>query len=164
VIKDVKTGESLCYAFIEFSEKKSAEDAYFKMENVLIDDRRIHVDFSQSVSKLHLEWIGKLFLLLTCHLSANIFSSSLLETRHLKAVKDTPRDLDKNRSSYTKKDVSLSIKDTHSYRHHRSPSDSRRHRSRSASPRHKSSYDRDVRRRRSPPSRSYERHRSRNYS
>ena len=25
--------------------------AYFKMDNVLIDDRRIHVDFSQSVSK-----------------------------------------------------------------------------------------------------------------
>lgn len=29
--------------------------AYFKMDNVLIDDRRIHVDFSQSVSKL--DWV-----------------------------------------------------------------------------------------------------------
>ncbi len=27
------------------------------MQNVLIDDRRIHVDFSQSVSKLHNAWI-----------------------------------------------------------------------------------------------------------
>ena len=30
--------------------------AYLKMDNVLIDDRRIHVDFSQSVSKLQAEW------------------------------------------------------------------------------------------------------------
>jgi peptidyl-prolyl cis-trans isomerase-like 4 len=28
-----------------------AEEAYLKMDNTLIDDRRIHVDFSQSVSK-----------------------------------------------------------------------------------------------------------------
>ncbi|ESP02173.1 hypothetical protein LOTGIDRAFT_64187, partial [Lottia gigantea] len=52
VIKDQKTGESLQYAFIEFDETNSCENAYFKMDNVLIDDRRIHVDFSQSVSKL----------------------------------------------------------------------------------------------------------------
>lgn len=30
---------------------EECENAYFKMDNVLIDDRRIHVDFSQSVSK-----------------------------------------------------------------------------------------------------------------
>lgn len=29
------------------------------MQSVLIDDRRIHVDFSQSVSKLHKDWIAK---------------------------------------------------------------------------------------------------------
>lgn len=29
------------------------------MQSVLIDDRRIHVDFSQSVSKLHKDWITK---------------------------------------------------------------------------------------------------------
>ena len=29
------------------------------MQSVLIDDRRIHVDFSQSVSKLHKDWISK---------------------------------------------------------------------------------------------------------
>lgn len=53
VIKDKKTGESLQYAFIEFEREEDCEAAYFKMDNVLIDDRRIHVDFSQSVSKLY---------------------------------------------------------------------------------------------------------------
>ncbi|KAJ3679317.1 hypothetical protein LUZ60_017328 [Juncus effusus] len=52
IIRDYKTGDSLCYAFIEFEDKESCERAYFKMDNVLIDDRRIHVDFSQSVAKL----------------------------------------------------------------------------------------------------------------
>ena len=52
VIKDQKSGESLQYAFIEFEKPEQCEDAFFKMDNVLIDDRRIHVDFSQSVSKL----------------------------------------------------------------------------------------------------------------
>lgn len=57
VIKDKKTGDSLQYAFIEFENPKDCENAYFKMDNVLIDDRRIHVDFSQSVSKI--KWKGK---------------------------------------------------------------------------------------------------------
>ncbi|OWM86056.1 hypothetical protein CDL15_Pgr027282 [Punica granatum] len=52
IIRDFKTGDSLCYAFIEFETKESCEQAYFKMDNALIDDRRIHVDFSQSVAKL----------------------------------------------------------------------------------------------------------------
>ncbi|KAJ6810658.1 peptidyl-prolyl cis-trans isomerase CYP59 [Iris pallida] len=52
IIRDYKTGDSLCYAFIEFEDKDACERAYFKMDNTLIDDRRIHVDFSQSVSKL----------------------------------------------------------------------------------------------------------------
>ncbi|GAB4836636.1 cytochrome P450 monooxygenase 59 [Ancistrocladus abbreviatus] len=52
VIRDYKTGDSLCYAFIEFENKEACEQAYFKMDNALIDDRRIHVDFSQSVAKL----------------------------------------------------------------------------------------------------------------
>jgi len=51
IIRDWKTGDSLQYAFIEFKEKKSCEEAYFKMQDCLIDDRRIHVDFCQSVSK-----------------------------------------------------------------------------------------------------------------
>lgn len=52
VIRDAKTGDSLNYAFIEFDKREEAERAYVKMDNVLIDDRRIHVDFSQSGSKL----------------------------------------------------------------------------------------------------------------
>lgn len=52
IIKDQKTDESLQYGFIEFDRKEDCEKAYFKMDNVLIDDRRIHVDFSQSVSKI----------------------------------------------------------------------------------------------------------------
>eukprot|EP01134_Creolimax_fragrantissima_P002456 CFRG2456T1 len=52
IIRDRKTGDSLGYAFIEFDSSDQCEAAYLKMENVLIDDRRIHVDFSQSVSKL----------------------------------------------------------------------------------------------------------------
>ncbi|VUZ51273.1 unnamed protein product [Hymenolepis diminuta] len=53
VIHDKKTGNSLQYAFIEFANKEDCEEAFFKMDNVVIDDRRIHVDFSQSVAK---EW------------------------------------------------------------------------------------------------------------
>jgi len=46
IIKDWKTGASLGYAFIEFMSIESCEEAYFKMNNSLIDDRRIQVDFS----------------------------------------------------------------------------------------------------------------------
>lgn len=56
VIRDRKTGDSLQYAFIEFEDKSACEAAYFKMQDVLIDDRRIHIDFSQSVSKLSDAW------------------------------------------------------------------------------------------------------------
>jgi len=52
IICDYKTGASLQYAFIEFENAEMCEKAYHKMDNVLIDDRRIHVDFSQSVSRV----------------------------------------------------------------------------------------------------------------
>ena len=39
-------------AFISFASEDSCFEAYRKMNNVLIDDRRIKVDFSQSVSGL----------------------------------------------------------------------------------------------------------------
>lgn len=52
IVRDKITGESLQYAFIEYETKADCERAYFKMEGVLIDDCRIHVDFSQSVAKL----------------------------------------------------------------------------------------------------------------
>ena len=56
VIRDKRTGDSLQYAFIEFEKQKDCEQAYFKMQDVLIDDHRIHVDFSQSVSRLSDSW------------------------------------------------------------------------------------------------------------
>ncbi|KAF4575353.1 Peptidyl-prolyl cis-trans isomerase [Pleurotus pulmonarius] len=56
VIRDKKTGDSLQYAFIEFDKRAEAEAAYFKMQNVLVDDRRIWVDFSQSVAKANTSW------------------------------------------------------------------------------------------------------------
>ncbi|KAL8828080.1 MAG: hypothetical protein Q9191_002797 [Dirinaria sp. TL-2023a] len=56
VIRDKRTGDSLQYAFIEFENQKDCEQAYFKMQGVLIDDHRIHVDFSQSVSRLSDTW------------------------------------------------------------------------------------------------------------
>jgi len=56
IIRDKRTGDSLQYAFIEFEEQSSCEQAYFKMKDVLIDDKRIHVDFSQSVSRLSDSW------------------------------------------------------------------------------------------------------------
>jgi peptidyl-prolyl cis-trans isomerase-like 4 len=52
IVRDPSTGASMQYAFIEFAEEKSCLVAYEKMNNVLIDDRRIKVDFSQSVSQM----------------------------------------------------------------------------------------------------------------
>jgi peptidyl-prolyl cis-trans isomerase-like 4 len=56
VIRDKKSGDSLQYAFIEYTNQKDCEQAYFKMDGVLIDDHRIHVDFSQSVSRIADDW------------------------------------------------------------------------------------------------------------
>lgn len=53
IIRDKKTGDSLNYAFIEFETTEAAEMAYEKMNNVVIDDRRIKCDFSQSA---HQQW------------------------------------------------------------------------------------------------------------
>ncbi|GMH42318.1 hypothetical protein BSKO_10237 [Bryopsis sp. KO-2023] len=52
IIRDWKTDDSLCYGFIGFDSDEACEAAYFKMNNVIIDDRRIKVDFSQSVYHL----------------------------------------------------------------------------------------------------------------
>ncbi len=46
-----------CVNSIIMFQEEHCENAYFKMDNVLIDDRRIHVDFSQSVAKV--KWKGK---------------------------------------------------------------------------------------------------------
>ena len=36
---------------MEFETSEAAEEAYFKMDNVLVDDRRIKVNFCQSIDK-----------------------------------------------------------------------------------------------------------------
>lgn len=55
IVRDKQTGDSLQYAFVEFEDKEACVRAYFKMEGVLIDDHRIHVDFSQSVANVQNE-------------------------------------------------------------------------------------------------------------
>ncbi|KDD71851.1 hypothetical protein H632_c4292p0, partial [Helicosporidium sp. ATCC 50920] len=41
ILRDQRTGDSLCYAFVGFDSREACEAAYHKMNNVLIDDRRI---------------------------------------------------------------------------------------------------------------------------
>ena len=53
IIKDKKTGDSLCYAFLGYDNDASCETAYEKMNNVLIDDRRIKVDDPADFVALH---------------------------------------------------------------------------------------------------------------
>jgi peptidyl-prolyl cis-trans isomerase-like 4 len=52
VIRNAKNGASMRYGFVEFETVEMCNRAYQKMENILLDDSRIHVDFSQSVSKI----------------------------------------------------------------------------------------------------------------
>uniref|UniRef100_M1CJX3 Peptidyl-prolyl cis-trans isomerase n=1 Tax=Solanum tuberosum TaxID=4113 RepID=M1CJX3_SOLTU len=59
IIRDHKNGDSHCYAFIEFKDKESSEQAYFKLDNTQIDERRIRVDFSQSVAKLWSDYLPR---------------------------------------------------------------------------------------------------------
>lgn len=41
IIRDWKTGDSLQYAFIEFENRQACENALFKMDGCLVDDRRL---------------------------------------------------------------------------------------------------------------------------
>ena len=52
IIRDPDTGASLQYAFVEFKSNEACNEAYLKMNNALVDDRRIRVDFSQSVANV----------------------------------------------------------------------------------------------------------------
>ncbi|CAJ1345910.1 unnamed protein product, partial [Effrenium voratum] len=56
IVRDWKTGDSLQYAFIIYENSRDCEQAYFKMHDCVIDDRRIFVNFSQSVAKLWNKW------------------------------------------------------------------------------------------------------------
>ena len=51
VMKDQKTGDSLQYGFVEYANRSDCEKAFLGLQNVIVDDRRIKVDFSQSVGK-----------------------------------------------------------------------------------------------------------------
>ena len=41
IVRDFKTGDSLQYCFITFETERAAEEAYFKMQGALVDDRRL---------------------------------------------------------------------------------------------------------------------------
>eukprot|EP00624_Nannochloropsis_granulata_P001981 evm.model.NODE_1941_length_7655_cov_17.332071.2 len=50
ICRDAITGDSLNYAFVEFDDVESCEEAYKKMDNALIDDRRIKAPLSITLS------------------------------------------------------------------------------------------------------------------
>jgi peptidyl-prolyl cis-trans isomerase-like 4 len=52
IVRDPISGESLNYCFISFEGAAACELAFFKMNNVIIDHRRVKVDFSQSVANI----------------------------------------------------------------------------------------------------------------
>ncbi|KAH9584182.1 RNA recognition motif domain [Trypanosoma melophagium] len=50
--RDVNSDRTLGYAFVEFEDEMACHTARQRMDRALVDDYRIHVDYSQSVSKL----------------------------------------------------------------------------------------------------------------
>ncbi|XP_055301388.1 peptidyl-prolyl cis-trans isomerase sig-7 [Sitodiplosis mosellana] len=161
VIRDRKTGDSLQYAFIEFEDKKSCEMAYFKMDNVLIDDRRIHVDFSQSVSKLQWRGKGRGFIM-----KDGSQNTRLDFNNYNKPIRENERDRGRNdRGGYNKPNRDMSRQNDN--RRNRSPRRDQvnerreRQRSRSRSPydnrRPQRSNDRNTFRRNYSPDRNYRR-------
>ncbi|EPY80635.1 peptidylprolyl isomerase (cyclophilin)-like 4 isoform 1 [Camelus ferus] len=56
-VEEIKAEKEAKTQAILLEMEEDCEKAFFKMDNVLIDDRRIHVDFSQSVAKV--KWKGK---------------------------------------------------------------------------------------------------------
>eukprot|EP00834_Sanchytrium_tribonematis_P005051 NODE_283_length_10814_cov_0.705460.p4 type:complete len:327 gc:universal NODE_283_length_10814_cov_0.705460:6578-5598(-) len=47
IVRD-RQGNSKGFCFIEFTSKESCEQAYIKMNNIIVDERRIKVDFAQN--------------------------------------------------------------------------------------------------------------------
>jgi peptidyl-prolyl cis-trans isomerase-like 4 len=137
VIRDKKTGDSLQYAFIEFGNKEDCERAYFKMQGVLIDDHRIHVDFSQSVSKLSNEWRSTTNSK-TARSRGGFGGIESLEKRRQYRGSDSRRDRgDEYDYVFDKDDRRRKDRQEDSKR------DSRRYRSRSRSPLRQDRYERD---------------------
>lgn len=114
IVRDKKTGDSLCYAFIEFENKEDAEQAFFKMDNVLIDDRRIHVDFSQSVAKAKWEYDKK---------QRRLNALKAQERQKVSSKKSTPP---RSSSSSSSKQQKTEDRDHH-HRDHRRDYRDRRH-------------------------------------
>ncbi|ELU11487.1 hypothetical protein CAPTEDRAFT_152742 [Capitella teleta] len=149
VIREKKTLESLQYAFIEFEKEEDCESAYFKMDNVQIDERRIHVDFSQSVAKVKWKGKGKGVEIVEPDKDAGFTSAGYRirdNSRKTKYEMVFEEDEAKHRSSTSKKKKRRSIDPGDQPRSHKKES---RRRSRSHSPRHK----REERRRRRSNSR-----------
>ena len=96
VIRDKKTGDSLQYAFVEFDGPEACERAYFKMDNVLIDDRRIHVDFSQSVAQYRWKGKGRLEIVDNKESKADINDLIKKERAEIKVSKDGKIERDTN--------------------------------------------------------------------
>ena len=122
VIRDKRTGESLQYAFIEFENQKDCEQAYFKMQGVLIDDHRIHVDFSQSVSRLSDTWRDATNSKRAARSGGFGGISSLEKKRQYRAADSSRRDSRGYGMVFDKEDIR---------RRKNQPSESRRSRSRS---------------------------------
>jgi peptidyl-prolyl cis-trans isomerase-like 4 len=53
LIRDKKTGASLCYAFVVFEKASQAENAFLRVQRAIVDGRPILVDFCQSVRRAH---------------------------------------------------------------------------------------------------------------
>lgn len=130
VIRDFQTGQSLQYAFAEFTTKEKATEAYFKMNNALVDDRRIKVDFSQSVSKLWDKYNQRMRM--PKYNDSRIGTRRDAEERELhhhrkKGLQDHPRI---PHSSRTKSEEKISQRSDSDQRHSRDKHDRRRQRSR----------------------------------
>ncbi|CAH1277087.1 PPIL4 [Branchiostoma lanceolatum] len=172
VIRDQKTGDSLCYAFVKFEKPEACEEAYFKMDNVLIDDRRIHVDFSQSVSKV---WKGS-FLCCQRPVQRTLFSTAakLRSCKQYDLILEDEdgdeaghskkgRDADTSQDRRSKDSDSRSRHDKHKKKHRRDSSsseDDRRHRKKHHKKERDSNTDRtgDRRRRDASSSEDEQRH------
>ncbi len=89
IIRDQETGDSLQYAFVEFDTEKACNEAYFKMNNALVDDRRIKVDFSQSVAKEWSKYMQMKRRISTTHRHFRDSNQRHIDRSHLK--RDTPR-------------------------------------------------------------------------
>jgi len=138
IIKDRISLDSLCYGFIEFEDVKSCENAYFKMNNVNIDDRRIHVDFSQSVARVDWGKVGgwkKYF----SNFASKMNKSDAKEFRKHVGFRDEDR-ADEGKYSLVYEDESRSNNRKRS--RSKSPNDRQHKKRKSRSPRRNKRYDR----------------------